>query len=326
LTFALGRIEPHSVPLFHYLGFDVIDVGRALGAAAQAIRLWPRGYESIPKTEELRYCPCHACSLQTNLASLDRDTLYDVLLAHNIGLYRSFLSESMNAARLGQLRYLVESLTHSSPASAAFLRIIDRELYFFAEEFTNTSGSGVLALIGPESYNSPVVKRFREYVASRYVPPPYKKLIVVLPCSARKPYSDSKSHKLFREVIDANLKSSRFAVAETILTSPLGVVPRELERTYPASVYDLPVTGDWDSEETVIASDALVTHLAKFDKSAVVVAHVSGGYEDAVKGAESRTEQSIIYTTSGQPATSKESLESLGETLEELVDVLSLRA
>ncbi len=326
LTLALGRIEPYSVPLFHYLGFDVIDAGRALGAAAQAVRLWPRGYESIPQSEELRYCPCHACSSQTNLASLDRETLGAVLVAHNIALYRSFLSESMNAARLGQLRYLVESMTHSSVASAAFLRIVDRELYNYVEEFTNTTGSGALALIGPESYNSPVVKRFREYVASRYVPPPYKKLILVLPCSARKPYSDSKSHKLFREVIDASLGASRFAVAETILTSPLGVVPRELERTYPASVYDLPVTGDWDAEETGIASDALVTHLAKFDKSAVVVAHVSGGYEDAVKGAESRTEQSIIYTTSGQPVTSKESLESLRETLEEMVDVLSLKA
>jgi archaeosine synthase len=131
---------------------------------------------------------------------------------------------------------------------------------------------------------------------------------------------------MFREVIDVSLRASRFAVAETILTSPLGVVPRELERTYPASVYDLPVTGDWDAEETAIASDALVAHLAKFDKSAVVVAHVSGGYEDAVKGAESRTQQSIIYTTSGQPATSKESLVSLAETLEELAEVLSLKA
>ncbi|RDE13647.1 MAG: hypothetical protein C4K47_05900 [Candidatus Thorarchaeota archaeon] len=326
LTLALGRIEPYAIPVFYYLGLDLIDAGRALGAAAQGIRLWPRGYESIPHSEEIRYCSCHACSSQTNLADIDREALQTVLVAHNMGLCRTFLSESVNAAHLGQLRSLVESMTHSSPASAAFLRTVDKELYTFTEEFTNTTGSGALPLIGPESYNSPVVRRFREYVASRYVPPSYKKLILILPCSARKPYSDSKSHKLFREVTDAGLGASRFAVAETILTSPLGVIPRELERSYPASFYDLPVTGDWDAEETAIAADALSVHLAKFDKSAVVIAHVSGGYEDAVKAAESRIQQSIIYTTSGQPATSRESLESLGETLKELVDVLSLKS
>ena len=326
LTLALGRIEAYAVPFFYYLGFDIIDVGRALGAAAQAIRLWPRGYERVLHTEVLRYCPCHACSPHEDLSALSRDALEDVLIAHNIGVYRSFLSESTSSARSGQLRYLVESMTHSSPASTAMLRIVDRELYDYAEEFTSTCGTGVLALIGPESYNSPVVRRFREYVASRYSPPVYKRLILILPCSARKPYSDSKSHKLFRQAIDAGLGPSRFADAETILTSPLGVVPRELERMYPASVYDLPVTGDWDAEEIGIAANALAMHLAKFDKTAVVVAHVSEGYEEAVKAAESRIEQSIVYTTSGHPATSSESLRSLQETLEELTDVLSLKA
>ena len=34
-----------------------------------------------------------------------------------------------------------------------------------------------------------------------------------------------------------------------MVTSPLGLVPRELEEQWPAAHYDLPVTGDWDDDE-----------------------------------------------------------------------------
>ena len=32
---------------------------------------------------------------------------------------------------------------------------------------------------------------------------------------------------------------------EVIVTSPLGLVPRDLEEVWPAGYYDIPVTGDW---------------------------------------------------------------------------------
>jgi len=38
-------------------------------------------------------------------------------------------------------------------------------------------------------------------------------------------------------------------VHQVIVTSPLGLVPRELEEQWPAAHYDIPVTGDWDDDE-----------------------------------------------------------------------------
>ena len=324
LALALGRVNPNAIPLLVYLGFDIIDIGRAAGAAFHRIRLWPMGSEDVAGSAELRYCPCHACVSWRSMADTPDQLGDSTLVSHNVGVYESLLSESVQAAHAGRLRYLVESMTHSSTAHATILRMVDKRLYGYLEEFTSSSGGGVLPLVGPESYNSPVVRRFREYVASRYAPPKHKKLVVVLPCSARKPYSDSKSHKLFTQAIDSGLHRGRQFAAEAIVTSPLGVVPRELERAYPASVYDVPVTGDWDAEEVSIAGEALAVHLAKFDKSVVVVAHVAEGYEEAMKAAESRIEQSIVYTTDGHSATSKQSLEGLRETLKDLSDILSL--
>jgi archaeosine synthase len=55
-----------------------------------------------------------------------------------------------------------------------------------------------------------------------------------------------------------------------------------------------------------------------------VIAHVSGGYLDIVRAAESKIEQSLIYTTSENRATSRESLDALQETLMELREILSI--
>jgi archaeosine synthase len=48
-----------------------------------------------------------------------------------------------------------------------------------------------------------------------------------------------------------------------ILTSPLGLVPRELELTYPASSYDIAVTGYWDEDEKKMIRALLQQYLQK---------------------------------------------------------------
>ncbi|MFQ6087778.1 MAG: DUF5591 domain-containing protein, partial [Candidatus Methanofastidiosia archaeon] len=80
-------------------------------------------------------------------------------------------------------------------------------------------------------------------VRENYIPS--SNLILLLPCSARKPYSKSQSHK---KIFKA-LKRMRKYLCELIYTSPLGIVPRELERVFPAAHYDIPVEGEWYPEE-----------------------------------------------------------------------------
>lgn len=61
--------------------------------------------------------------------------------------------------------------------------------------------------------------------------------VVLLPCSMKKPYSNSKSHQKFRKVTRS--------FQELIITSPFGICPRELENTFPIQSYDVAVTGSW---------------------------------------------------------------------------------
>ena len=96
------------------------------------------------------------------------------------------------------------------------------------------------------SLSHPSVVDFQERL-SDYVPPSKEMVLLVLPCSARKPYFKSSSHKRFYNTIrevDNHLNLHIVSV-----TSPLGLVPRELEFCYPAAHYDIAVTGEWSASE-----------------------------------------------------------------------------
>jgi len=100
---------------------------------------------------------------------------------------------------------------------------------------------------------------------------PLGDVVVVLPCSMKKPYSNSKSHQKF--------KKGTKGYQELILTSPFGICPREMENTYPIQSYDVSVSGNWSYEEKKIAGELLNSYVKDKD----VIANVSGGYEEVCR-------------------------------------------
>jgi archaeosine synthase len=131
-----------------------------------------------------------------------------------------------------------------------------------------------------------------------------------LPCSAKKPYSFSKSHKLFRECF-LN-QANPFVVHEVILTSPLGLVPRELELTYPASIYDIAVTGHWDEDEKKMMRTLLQGYLQKNTYDATIL-HIPPVMQTFVSDLLKNPQ-----VTCKDSPTSAESLSALSNALQEL--------
>lgn len=124
---------------------------------------------------------------------------------------------------------------------------------------------------------------------------PFSDTIIVLPCSMKKPYSQSKSHTLFRKYTKG--------LQEVILTSPFGICPREMEKTYPIQSYDASTTGDWSDEEIKISGKCLKDYV----KDKKVIAHVSGGYRVACE----EYLDNVVYTCEDGNTRSNESLENL---------------
>lgn len=138
------------------------------------------------------------------------------------------------------------------------------------------------------------VQRFSERLLTRYLPPSGCDVAVLLPCSARKPYSLSQSHRRFQQAIGGRAH-------ELIVTSPLGLVPRELECVYPAGHYDVPVTGYWDAEECAVISGILARYFSRHHYRRII-AHLEGGALQVARQAAEICGITLEYSCTDDPA------------------------
>ena len=254
LLYAPGLGEPAHLALLAYAGVDLFDSVGLSFAAAQGKYLTTDG---TFRASELKaaMCACPACHgeapNQFTEEELRRHNQYAAL--NELGMIR-------NAIRLGRLRELVEARVRAHPELTALLRRIDQEPSHIEERAPITRRQKMFANT-KESLQRVEVARFRQRVLERYRPDATAPVLVLFPCSHRKPYSRSRTHRSFSQAIfDANASG---IVHEVIVTSPLGIVPRELETTYPAAHYDVPVTGEWDDEEAQMIRGLVSSLLSK---------------------------------------------------------------
>ncbi|MFX1282253.1 MAG: DUF5591 domain-containing protein [Promethearchaeota archaeon] len=221
------------------------------------------------------------------------------------------------AIETNKLRDLTRIFANSFPYLKVLLRISDKQIPL--EKGTPLYGSRTLYCTDETDFTRPEVTRFRERVRTRYSPPSHTTGIIFLPCSAKKPYSRSKSHQIFRKVIRRNLKGKRFSVGEVILTSPLGVVPRNLEYSFPAAHYDIPVTGEWSQIEKNHLKKDLVSFLDKVKSSIPLVGYVKGIEREILKKVCNQLNRLIYLLPQDVTSlSSKESLEEFSAILQEV--------
>jgi archaeosine synthase len=295
--------DPSNLSLLAYMGIDFFDSFSAVMAARNETLLFPTGYYRKNQLPELP-CNCPSC-IKIKDASLMK---YDEILEHNYFALLCEIKQVRNAIAAGSLRELVEIRVRTNPHVASMLRILDLNHYRFLEERTPVMRKQPLIATTKDSLVRPEIRRFQERVIQRYEKPPSARILLLLPCSAKKPYSFSKSHKLFRERI-LNLDNS-FVVHEVILTSPLGLVPRELELTYPASTYDTAVTGFWDEDEKKMIRTLLQQYLQKNTYDTVIM-HIPGAMQQFVADLL----KNPVSTCIDSP-TSAESLDELSNVLQ----------
>ena len=221
--------------------------------------------------------------------------------------YKLVIKRIKSALRSGKLRDLVRIYANSYPPQKTLLRMIDKQISL--DHGTTLYGVDSLYCTDQTDFSRPEVKRFRERVNKRYQLGSHIQGIIFLPCSARKPYSQSKSHRAFQSVIRRTLKSKRHSIAEIILTSPLGVVPRELEYTFPAAHYDIPVTGDWSSLEKKQLAQDLENFLSKCSDTVQLIGYVKGTEKEVLASVCNNLQRKLHIIDDDIPSlTSKEGL------------------
>lgn len=297
--------DPTSIALLTYMGVDFFDSFSAIMAARNDTFLFPTGFYKKNQLPEIPCC-CPTCVTTNDVSSMG----YEEIVQHNYSMLFSEMKLVRNAITIGSLRELVETRVRTKPHLAALLHILDLNHYQFLEERTPVVRKQPLIATTKDSLVRPEIRRFQDRVIERFEKPASAKILLLLPCSAKKPYSFSKSHKLFRECF-LN-QANPFVVHEIILTSPLGLVPRELELTYPASIYDIAVTGHWDEDEKKMMRTLLQGYLQKNTYDATIL-HITPVMQTFVSDLLKNPQ-----VTCKDSPTSAESLSALSNALQEL--------
>jgi archaeosine synthase len=247
LVYAPGLGRPDQIALAAWAGVDVFDGLEPSLAALEGTYLTvdqPDGGQP----PAMPACPCPACQA----AEQDGWTT-PRLREHNRREQRAEVRRVRTAIQEGRLRELVEQRARASPAHLATLRRLDQDHADAYERYTPTVRQRSLPIVGRRSLDRPEVTRWLDRLETRYAGPDSAEVLVVLPCSATKPYGNSPTHQRIRPAIKDNAHGRAHIVT---LTSPLGAVPEELELMYPAQRYEVPVTGDWNEREAEIVERA----------------------------------------------------------------------
>ena len=206
-------------------------------------------------------------------------------------------------------RAFLEKTSLDDTTIISILKILDREYFkLIRYETPITQKNKKINCLGPSSYNRPDFREFRERTIINFEPESWTTIIILLPCSAKKPYSLSKSHRLFYNVIRKFPEFPDFQ--EIILTSPLGAIPRQLENIYPVNSYDISVTGEWDKAEIKITSEMLINILEKYNEKIPIICHLEGDYLKIAEKAKSQLPHKFFFSEIDNKITSMASLQS----------------
>ncbi|MEF8827298.1 MAG: archaeosine synthase subunit alpha [Halapricum sp.] len=292
-----GVATPANVATLVYAGVDLVDTDRAVIKGTQGKYLTSDGEVFLEDLAELP-CACPAC--QQSAETVDREDCVE----HNVNTLRAELARVRERIRAGRLRDYIEGQARHDQWLTATFRRLDQQ-YAYLEERTPIVRQAEITAASDDTLRRVEIQRFAERVTNRYrnrfdVP------LVLVPCSARKPYSESKSHGQFHDAI-------QFRGHTVSMTSPIGVVPQELELTYPAQHYDSVVTGHWSATEIEFVADVLEAYLERNDYPRHV-AHLPEDYRPIVERVEDRLGIDFEYTVAEHP-TDTESLANLASTL-----------
>ncbi|UXM85065.1 DUF5591 domain-containing protein [Methanococcus aeolicus] len=270
---------PNEIPLLTYMGVDYFDNSSASYYAS-------KGYKF------------------TKNRMMETTIQFNELVEYNKSIIGELLEETKYCIKEGSLRNLVEETSISNP----YLRGNYKRFNPDVRNIPLSSGKKIIVSI--DETTIPEVKKYTERLGNYEA---FTNIVVLLPCSSKKPYSFSKSHQYFVNAI----RSSNTVVEEVVLTSPYGVVPRALEGIVN---YDIPVVGSWSSEEIEFINKHLKTYLDNTDNkfgTISVIAHLPKHYYE-ILDKNLIEKYDIISTVEDDRPTSNNSLATLKDTLKEI--------
>ncbi|UWG48859.1 Queuine tRNA-ribosyltransferase, containing PUA domain [Halanaeroarchaeum sp. HSR-CO] len=295
-----GVATPANVATLVYAGVDLVDETKAVVEGTRGRYLTTEGDYALADLEELP-CSCSACSV--GIEEFDREACVE----HNRNVLAGELGRVRQRVRDGRLRDYIEGQARHVAWLTAAVRELDDQ-WTYQETRTPVYRDRLLLSASEDTLRRVEIQRFANRVTSRFERRLTDVPLLLVPCSAKKPYSESQSHRQFQQ-------AARYRAHVVSMTSPIGVVPQELELTYPAQHYDSVVTGRWSADEIEMVADILRAYLDSTDYPRIVAHVPEHGYRAIVERATADLDIPVEFTVEDHPTTDV-SLANLGDALE----------
>jgi len=170
----------------------------------------------------------------------------------------------------------------------------------------------------------PEVERFVSYVLENFQSNG-KKVLVLLPCSAKKPYASSKTQREYIRAIKEAVGDKYHLIQEATLSGVLGVVPREMEAAEIVLNYDFSLnrskyTRGFHMEIMDHVAELVARFVSKFGQDfETIIMYGRERYKTVAQLAEEKACLPIIILPSSNKRLLREGLSELAEVITESV-------
>jgi len=233
-----GAGHPFMFALAVALGCDLFD------SAAYAIYARQNRYMTENGTyrlNELDYfpCTCPKCARTTPKQALELSQKErEVFLAeHNLYVCNAELKRIKQAIKDGRLWEHLEMRAHAHPALLQALKKLSKYEEFIEKHAPTVKKSG-LFFFNSTGLMRPEVVHYRKNLKARYTKPKQAEILLLIPQSQTKPFHKSREYKQIAKLLNNEPRENLSKVHVCFYAAPFGVVPIELDETYPLSQHE----------------------------------------------------------------------------------------
>ena len=233
-----GAGHPFMFALAVALGCDLFD------SAAYAIYARQNRYMTENGTyrlNELDYfpCTCPKCTRTTPKQALEMPkNEREVFLAeHNLYVCSAELKRIKQAIKNGRFWEHLEMRAHAHPALLQAVKKLGKYEEFIEKHNPTVKKSG-LFFFNSTSLMRPEVVHYRKNLTERYAKPKHAETLLLTPQTQTKPFHKSREYKQIAKLLNHELKENLSKVHVCFYAAPFGVIPIELDETYPLSQHE----------------------------------------------------------------------------------------
>jgi 7-cyano-7-deazaguanine tRNA-ribosyltransferase len=268
-THLFGAGHPAMFSLAVALGCDIFDSASYILYAKEGRYMTGLGTRKLDELRE-KICICPACEKLTlkEMINLPDEERINLVARHNLYLCLNEIQVIKQAIYEGRLWELVEVRARTHPLLLEGMKTL-RRYRSYLEKYSPSVKPHAPFYCGPESLLRPEVTRHLMKLDSLPVPHPAE-MLIVLPEPPRRPFSKTKEQKKYRKIIDSVMNEDQLRKVHICTASKFfGLIPMELDETYPLAQHEVPRTPDMESKKLI--SQTIRTYIKNHSYKAAVI-------------------------------------------------------